>query len=235
MFSFKKILSSLFILLSLFLLSSSLVKVSAASITSGPAGANGLRAYPGPGKGEITLEWSRVSLNGENYSVLYGLTPDAASYIADHVGYVATYTVGNLQPGKTYYFKLNRFWTGNVNMGSDGVVKAVAPASAVTVMGTAGPIGRNLLKAQTGAKTGQVLLTWKRFFPDTEKYNIVYGTKPGTYSYGVLNAVDTTPQDNDYNYMVGGLKAGTRYYFALIPQRNGQGIYTTSEVSFVAR
>jgi hypothetical protein len=44
-------------------------KSSAVGFTSGPVGINGLRAYSGPGVGQITFDWSRVSLTGENSQV----------------------------------------------------------------------------------------------------------------------------------------------------------------------
>ncbi len=204
------------------------------SSVSGPVGRNGLRAYAGPGVGEVTLEWQRFAIDGENYSVHYGIKSNVYPYLANHVGYISTYTVKNLTPGTKYYFVVEGFRSGNTSAGWDGEVSAVAPKSAVTVVVTAGPIGRNQLVVKAGPKKGQVSLNWIRFFPDTEKYNVVYGIKPGVYSYGLLNAVDTTPQDNQYSYIISSLQSGTRYYFALIPQRSGNGTYVTSEVSIVA-
>lgn len=215
-----------------------LVTTSVSAATSGPIGRNGLRAYPGPGKGQVTLEWQRYSLTGENYTVHYGTVPGAYQFLAPFVGYIATYTVSNLQPGQRYYFVLEGIQTGNISAGWDGEVTAVAPRGTVTVVGTPGPIGRNNLIAKPGSKKGTVNLAWKRFFNDTQLYNIVYGFQPGNYIYGVLNAIDTTPSDlGTYTYTVGALQSGRRYYFALVPSRPsfGGGIYVTSEVSTLAR
>jgi hypothetical protein len=208
--------------------------VSAQGSVSGPVGRNGLTAYPGPGVGEITLEWGRHFSDGENFSIHYGIVSKVYSYAVQNIGYISTYVVKGLTPGTKYYFVVEGIRVGNVSAGWDGEVSAVAPASAVTVAVTAGPVGRNLLIAKAGPKKGHVTLSWTRFYPDTEKYNVVYGLKPGVYSYGLLNAIDTTPQDSNYSYVIGALNSGTRYYFALIPQRSGNGTYVTSEVSVVA-
>ena len=82
---------------------------------------------------------------------------------------------------------------------------------------------------------GEVTLTWKRFHPDTDAYTLVYGLKPGVYIYGVLNAKDASgPNDNNFDFKVGKLSSGVRYYFSLIPQVQGAGRYITAEVSQVA-
>lgn len=201
---------------------------------SGPVGRNGLRAYAGPGVGEVTLEWQRYAVDGENYNVHYGTKSGEYPFQATSIGYISTYTIKRLTPGTKYFFVVEGIRAGNVSGGWDGEVSMVAPSSPTVVVGTAGPIGRNLLAAKPGPGKGQVTLNWVRFFSDTEKYSIVYGTVPGVYSFGLLNAVDTTPQDNNYTYVIGALTSGTRYYFALDPQRNGTGIYITSEVSAVA-
>lgn len=203
-------------------------------VGSGPVGRNGLRAYAGPGVGQITLEWQRFAVDGENYSIHYGTATNQYPNVLSHVGYIATYTVKNLTPGTKYYFVLEGFRSGNVSAGWDGEVSMVAPSGPVTVIGTAGPVGRNMLVGKPGPKSGQVTLSWVRFFPDTEKYSIVYGILPGVYTFGYLNAIDTTPQDNNYSFVISSLTPGKRYYFALDPQRSGTGIYITAEISVVA-
>lgn len=206
-----------------------------AAPTSGPVGRNALRVYSGPGVGQVTLEWQRYYLDGENFTLHYGTSTNNYAYAVPYVGYVSTYTIGNLMPGVRYYFAVEGIRVGNNSAGWDGEASAIALSTPTTVKGTAGPVGRNMLWAKVGPKSGQVTLNWTRFFPDTEKYHIVYGLMPGNYLYGVLNAVDATPQDNDYSYTVGSLNPGTRYYFALIPQRSGTGIYVTPEVSVVSK
>ncbi|HKB88634.1 MAG TPA: fibronectin type III domain-containing protein [Patescibacteria group bacterium] len=206
----------------------------AKSAVSGPVGRNSLRAYPGPGVGQVTLEWQRYFPDGENFSVHYGTLSKGYTSVNPLIGYISTYTVNNLTPGTKYYFVIEGFKTGGVSAGWDGEVSAIAPSSPVAVVGIMGPVGRNQLTAKAGPKKGQVTLSWVRYYPDTEKYSVVYGLMPGKYAFGVLNAVNTMPQTSNYSYTVGSLNSGTRYYFALEPQRNGTAIYATSEVSVVA-
>ncbi len=203
--------------------------------SSGPVGRNALKAYAGPGVGEVTLEWHRYFLDGENFTIHYGTSSGNYPFAATRIGYISTYTIKNLTPGTKYYFTVEGIRTGDVSAGSDGEVSVVAPGTAVEVV-INGPVGRNLLVAKTGSKKGTVDLAWQRFFNDTQLFSVVYGTIPGKFTYGALNAVDTIPTDKGtYTYTVSGLTSGKRYYFALVPQRNGQGIYTSSEVSAVAR
>jgi hypothetical protein len=208
---------------------------SAKAFSAGPVGRNALRAYPGPGVGEVTIDWQRYFLDGENFSLHYGTVPGGYQWVAPYIGYISTYTVRGLTPGKRYFFAVEGIRTGGSSAGWDGEVSAIAPSAPTTVV-IGGPIGRNSLVAKTGAKSGTVDLTWKRFFNDTQLYSIVYGLQPGKFIYGVLNAVDTTPADvGNYTYTIGALRPGVRYYFALVPQRNGQAIYVSTQTSAVAR
>lgn len=208
--------------------------VTAQGAVNGPIGRNGLRAYAGPNAGEVTLEWQRYYLDGENFSIHYGIKSKVYPYEARSVGYISTFIVKGLTPGTKYYFVVEGIRAGGVTAGWDGEVSMVAPSSSVSVVVTAGPIGRNFLTVTPGPNKGEVTLNWQRFNPDTEKYSVVYGTIPGKYTFGLLSAVDTTPQDNSYSYVIRALTSGTRYYFALEPQRSGQGMYITAEVSTVA-
>lgn len=204
--------------------------------TSGPVGRNALRAYSGPGVGQVTLEWKRYYLGGENFSVHYGVASGVYPYAASYVGYVSTYTVGNLKPGARYFFAVEGIRSGNMSAGWDGEVSAVASAVPTTVVGTAGPVGRNMLWAKAGPKAGEVTLYWKRFFPDSDGWSVVYGTRPGSYSYGALNAVNAQGVvSDDFSYTVRALRPGQRYYFALAPVRGGTAIYISAEVAAVAR
>lgn len=203
--------------------------------SAGPVGINGLRAYAGPGIGEVTLEWARASLNTENYSVHYGTGSGFYQYLASHVGNIATYTVKGLTPGTRYYFGLERIWTGDASQGISGEVVMTAPSTPVTVIGTVGPVGRNLLTAVAGPKAGQVTLKWKKFYIDTTGYNVSYGDLPGQYIYGATNAVTVTdPNQTDFSFTISALKSGHRYYFAISPIRASiGGSYITAEVSTV--
>ncbi len=227
----RKVVLSLASALFLFVLPTSAL----AATTSGPVGRNALRAYPGPGANQVTLEWQRFFLDGENFSIHYGTSSNNYPFAAPYIGYISTFTVGNLNANTRYYFAVEGIRVGNNSAGWDGEVSAVAPASAVTVVGTKGPVGRNVLWAKAGPGSGAVTLYWKRFFSDSDGWSIVYGPKPGWYIYGALNAVNAQGVvSNDFSYTVQSLKSGQRYYFALAPSRFGTAIYITSEVSVVA-
>ncbi|HSW90037.1 MAG TPA: hypothetical protein VLH19_04155 [Patescibacteria group bacterium] len=229
----KKLFAALGVALSM-VIAFSPSQVFAAS--SGPVGRNQTRVYPGPGVGQVTVEWQRYYGDGENFRIHYGTQPKTYQYATGQIGYISTYTVGALTPGLRYYFTVEGFRTGNVSAGWDGEVSTVAPSVPTTVVGTQGPVGRNLLRGTPGPMSGEITLNWKRFYPDTEAYSIVYGLQPGVYIYGAIDAVTTQPQTNNYSFTIRGLRSGTRYYAALQPRRSGGNrTYVTSEVSVVAR
>ncbi len=218
-----------------FLLVVLLLHPSVTHASSGPVGLNELRTESGPGVGEVTLMWRRYNLNVTNYSLIYGTQPGKYSYGANSIGNIVTYTVKNLVPGQRYCFLLYPHLDGNISTSNNPEICEVGATSSKTVKGTAGPYGRNLLTAVKGSVKGQVTLNWKRFLPDTDSYNLVYGLKPGVYIYGVTNAKDASnPGDNDFTFNVGSLQSGVRYYFALIPQVQSQARYIGAEVSQVA-
>jgi hypothetical protein len=108
-------------------------------------------------------------------------------------------------------------------------------AVTVPVGAVSGSIGRNLLTATSGPKSGEVTLSWTRYYSDHGMYSILYRVNPGKYAYGVLNAVNSVSTSNTFSYVVSSLKPGTKYYFALeIPQTNSKVVYVTPEVSVVA-
>lgn len=98
-----------------------------------------------------------------------------------------------------------------------------------------GPISRNLLSVKSGPKTGEVTLSWTRYYSDDGNYSIVYRINPGKYVFSALNAGSSSSKSNTYSYVIGSLKPGTKYYFALeIPQTNSKGAYVSPEISVVA-
>ncbi len=206
-----------------------------AATTSGPAGINGLRAYTGPDRGQITLTWARVTLTGENYTIRCGTVPGYYPMVYSHIGYIATYTVSNLQPGQRYYCVLERIQIGDVSVGWQGEVSAVAATGTSSPVVPAGPTGRNQLTARS-IGGGKVELKWKQFFADTSRWHLVFGTKPGQYQWGALNIVWTKPGVTDYTFTVQSLPVGTRVYFALVPVDGaGSARYITAEVSTLVR
>lgn len=83
------------------------------------------------------------------------------------------------------------------------------------------------LSAMPGSEVGSVFLSWNS--PgQVNTYNVVYGTEPGVYKYGVTDIgyrASTT---------IGGLEPGKKYYFALSPVISGTAYDYTNEASSVA-
>lgn len=228
----KKFLPTILLTVVLFLISAS---NTSAATTAGPVGLNGLRAFTGPERGQITLEWARVTLTGENYTIRCGTQSGWYPLVYSHVGYIASYTVSNLTPGQRYYCVLERIQTGDVSIGWMGEVSQVAGVGMSTPVVSAGPTGRNHLTAVSNGN-GEVTLTWMQFFADTSSWHLVFGTKPGSYQWGALNIVRTASGVTQYSYTVKSLPRGTRVYFALVPVDGaGNARYITAEVSTVVR
>ena len=61
-----------------------------------------LGAASGPGNGEVTLTWTKVSAN--HYSLVFGGASGAYEYGAANIGDTNQYVVRQLAPGKLYYF-----------------------------------------------------------------------------------------------------------------------------------
>ncbi|SRR5258708_5448807 len=209
---------------------------SSAEATSGPVGLNQMRTEAGPAAGQITLNWSRYNPNADNYSISYGTQPGKYIYGVPLTGNTVTYTIGSLTPGVRYYFSLQPYQNGQPLQSVSGEISDVALGTPNTVVGTTGPYGlRGLTVARNSA--GSVVLAWTRTSDTTDNYHITYGLQPGNYIYGVINALGANRIDSIgtvYSFKVGALSSGTRYYFALVPTRNGQAAGITAEVSIVA-
>lgn len=194
----------------------------------GGGGLNNLRAEAGPGANQITLNWQRYYSDVTGYSIMYGTEPGKYIYGAANIGNVATYTVGYLQPGVRYYFRLIPYRNFVAVDPTSPEVSEVALSYAKTVIGTAGPYGQRSLTALAGPGSGQVSLTWNSLIPDVSSYNIVYGTAPGSYQYSALNIGKV------YKYTINSLTPGTRYYFSVVPIKYDLRVYDSAEVSQVA-
>ena len=76
--------------------------------TSGPYGQRGLKAVSGPGTGEVTLTWTKLNNDVNDYHITYGLQPGKYIYGAQNIGASSTglnkYTVRQLRSGTRYYF-----------------------------------------------------------------------------------------------------------------------------------
>lgn len=100
------ILVTLFLVLGLAALPS---EASAAVVCSGAPSVPGVFwAKSGPKKGQVTLTWN-LSTNVDRYHLVYGLSSGNYQYGARRIGNENswTYTVGSLESGRRYYFKLS--------------------------------------------------------------------------------------------------------------------------------
>jgi len=72
---------------------------------SRPPEPKNVKAVSGPQSGQIILTWDAVS-SASYYTLTYGLTSKGYSFGASNLGTATSYTVGNLTPGRRYYFVL---------------------------------------------------------------------------------------------------------------------------------
>lgn len=72
---------------------------------AGPVGKHWLVARSGPKVGEVTLTWRHMDV-ADNYHLVYGTEHGKSKYGALNIGWVNSFTVRNLVPGRTYHFAL---------------------------------------------------------------------------------------------------------------------------------
>lgn len=199
----------------------------------------------GPMAGEVTLYWDEVPY-ANRYAVAYGARSGDYLYGADNVGGEASrsYTVKSLTPGMKYYFRLAAArdctsspfsdevsaWAmgGVVTVSTGSVGRVGAPVEKTKTMMPVMSVESQYLKAMPGPQVGAATLSWSHK-QDVDNYHLVYGTTAGDYQYGALNIGKTT------NYTVSHLVPGKMYYFALVPVKGDQALYTSDPVSAYAK
>lgn len=219
--------------------------VNAEEISSGPVGRYFFRALPGPSNTEINLAWKDDEITN-NYDIVYGFTPNQYLFGLKDTGDTDNVTIGSLAPNATYYFSLvgrsHNESTDEVTQESiisDEVIETSAPIKytagsknpvPVTPTGTSGPKGSLGLTAQPGDNPGEIKLSWNTS-SDVEGYDIVYSVAPGpSYLFGVQDI------GNINSYVIKSLESGKTYYFALLPEKSGEGgIQFTEEVMVKAK
>ncbi|MBI2616665.1 fibronectin type III domain-containing protein [Candidatus Gottesmanbacteria bacterium] len=210
-------------------------------------------AKSGPKAGEVTIYWEGVNY-ADRYGVAYGTKTNTYIYGAENIGGEMSrkYTVKSLTPGVKYYFRMIAAHNGasspfsgevwavaaggvvstasmDTKVGAPTVKKDQAAAQPTVSAKTGGPVGAEKLWAKAGPKVGQVTLYWTNV-SGAENYHLVYGTKAGSYQYGLLN------MGNIRWFTVGYLTPGVKYYFALVPvAANGTPQYTTAAVAAWAK
>lgn len=187
-------------------------------------------AKTGPGAGQVTISWDEVSY-ANRYAVAYGTESGHYLYGADNIGGQSSrsYSVGYLNPGQKYYFRLSAARDCSASPFSEefsavsGWGQVVMPktggASSVSMAAPSSPV----LKAWTGPGVGQVSLSYVSA-DDADNYHLVYGEKRGEYQYGALNIGKTN------SYTVSRLVPGRGYYFAIVPQKGDRALYTSEAV-----
>ncbi|OGG10716.1 hypothetical protein A3J20_05540 [Candidatus Gottesmanbacteria bacterium RIFCSPLOWO2_02_FULL_42_29] len=192
-------------------------------------------AKTGPGAGQVTISWDEVSY-ANRYAVAYGTESGHYLYGADNIGGQSSrsYSVGYLNPGQKYYFRLSAARDCSASPFSEefsavsGWGQVVMPKTPPTSAISAGQAGVSsntsiVLKAWTGPGVGQVSLSYVST-DDADNYHLVYGEKRGEYQYGALNIGKTN------SYTVSRLVPGRGYYFAIVPQKGDRALYTSEAV-----
>jgi hypothetical protein len=213
----------------LFLVTVSLTLPSRALALTGPEDPYSFSAVPGSTAGSVTIAWYD-DRTARQYNLLYGTDPSHYNFgevnLPDAANTSNTFTVNYLTPGVTYYFSL---------IGVGGSVSGPV-ASEATPDNPSSVVPNHLpeygFTALTGSAAGTVQLNWTDN-GSAEKYDIVYGTTPGSYIYGVEN-VPFNPNMNN-SFEIGSLKSGTPYYFELVAEKNGSIILWSSPVNAVAK
>src|SRR3989338_6726406 len=189
-------------------------------------------AKTGPGAGQVTISWDEVSY-ANRYAVAYGTESGHYLYGADNIGGQSSrsYSVGYLNPGQKYYFRLSAARDCSASPFSEEfsavsgwgeVTMPKTPSSPAASAGQTGVSGAAsaVLKAWSGPGVGQVSLSWVST-DDADNYHLVYGEKRGEYQYGALNIGKTN------SFTVSKLVPGRGYYFSIIPQKGDRALYTT--------
>jgi fibronectin type 3 domain-containing protein len=225
------------------------------SIRSKGVGRHQLSAEKGEKPGEVKLTWNHAFNNVDNYNIVYGIEPGKFQYGALNIGKTTSFTVRNLTPGQNYFFALvptkggkAQYITAQATQESTpgrveapSVPTAAAPTGPLPVLTGQNAqdsainqpkdaikskgVGLHQLSVKPGSNKGEVVLEWKPAFGNVTNYDIVYGTEPGKFQYGALNVGNTT------SYTVKALKPGEKYYFALVPVKDGKAQYITAQVS----
>lgn len=218
-------------------------------------------ATPGASGGQVVLNWKQLKADVQSYNVFYGTDPSKFEFGAVNIGGTGvgkdvSFTVNYLKPGVKYFFGLSPVSYKKASPPSivtESVAKAgqvapppassspsrpVNPAPTATFTGvipgdtfkgqkeiTSGGAGAHHLSAKKGDKPGEVILTWDKAFSNIDNYSVVYGTGPGNFQYGARNIGNTT------SFTVKSLNPGEKYYFALVPQKDGNAQYISAQVT----
>ena len=220
-----------------FFLVFSLPVSSVLAATSGPTNPYSFSAEPGKEVGTIQLNWFDDGTT-KGFNLFYGLKQQNYIYSVINLPSVApkanSFTVGALTPGQTYYFSLAGMGDGHPPVFSGPVMaQATTQQSLNQNISSANYLAdhSNIPYAfllRPGNKSGSAVIYWTDN-QSANKYDIVYGTKPGEYEYGVENIPFNADMNNSFE--IDHLTPYSTYYFALVAERNNNVISWTNPLS----
>jgi Fibronectin type III domain len=200
---------------------------------TGPEDPFSFSAVSGAQPGTVTITWYDDQ-TAKQYNLLYGTDPNHYNFgavnLPDAPNTSNSFTINYLTPGVTYYFTL--IGMNGTSPIYSGPVAATATAQSEGMQQITSHLPEYGFTAQTGAASGTVQLSWTDN-GSAQKYDIVYGSTPGTYLYGVENIPFNPNIANAFT--VGALTPGVRYYFELVAEKNGSIVLWSTPVSAIAK
>lgn len=208
----------------------------AMAVNHGPSWPYGLMVQTGGNPGTVNVSWTDDNATNR-YNLQYGTEAGKYTFGALSLPFTKSspnsFEVKSLNGGQTYYFSLVGETGGEPKM--SGPVATVAKtgtkveAKAVTA---SGPVWPYNFWAKTGSKPGTVELSWTDD-GTANKYDLVYGVMPGQYLWGA-QGMGFTPKTTN-SFTVSYLTSGTRYYFALVGEKDNNVVSWGQAISAVAR
>lgn len=242
-----KILTSLFFgIATTFLVASSALANSNWQLSS-----HNFQAHTGDQPGNVFLTWTAPAAI-ENYNIFYGPSPDNLAYSVANIGRRASYEIGGMPAGETWYFALSPVYNGQAAppqnpvsavVASTTSVKAAhenqqAQVGAIISSADSGPSNAPWnVYAETGTGKGEVKLRWNNPNNEADGFDIVYGrVDEGIIEHGVQNIATQSQhldKANAHDHVIGGLESGQYYLFKILPEKSGQAIdgFTTAVVA----
>jgi fibronectin type 3 domain-containing protein len=154
---------------------------------------------------EIRVTWQGVS-DADNYTVYWGLTADANDG-SETVGQsIRQYTISGLSAGTKYYVAVSA--SNETGESSKSATKSIITQSDTIIPST--PKGFKVTSLSEITQNSISLKWTKNSESDLDHYTIYYGKTSGSLS----STKEATDSDAD-SFVISGLSASSRYYFAI--------------------